>query len=173
MGEIAQQMMADLADQPVHAIPELFPGYGTHYATPMVDVRGAIFSDQGILLVKEKSDQRWTLPGGYADVGRSAGENVIKEICEEAGLHVSVAKLFAIRHKAKHDYDPDLRDFYKFFFLCDWDQNQVAAPGDETSEVGFFGLDQLPTLSTGRVTQKDIELAFEHAADSQLDPSVD
>jgi hypothetical protein len=38
------------------------------YATPKIDVRSAVFKDGEILLSKERSDGKWTLPGGWADV---------------------------------------------------------------------------------------------------------
>ncbi|WP_156886960.1 NUDIX domain-containing protein [Pleomorphomonas oryzae] len=51
-----------------------------------------------ILLVREKSDGRWTLPGGFADVGHSASENVVAEMREEAGLTVCATQLYGLRH---------------------------------------------------------------------------
>ncbi len=157
---IASQMLASLADTPVARIPELFPGYAKGYATPQVDVRGAIVRDGRILLVQEASDGRWTLPGGYAEVGLSLSQNVIKEIREEAGVEARVIRLLGIRHKAAHAYKPDIRDFYKIFFLCDCDGEDQPRSGVETTAVDFFDLDRLPPLSTGRTIAKDIEAAL-------------
>ncbi len=161
IGTIANQMLASLADTPVERIPELFPGYAKGYATPQVDVRGAILRDGKILLVREASDGRWTLPGGYAEVGLSLSQNIIKEIQEEAGLDARVVRLLGIRHKAAHAYTPDIRDFYKIFFLCECDPDAQPESGVETTEVGFFSLGALPPLSTGRTIEKDIQAAME------------
>ena len=166
--QIAHRMMADLAAVPLSEIPALFPTAGQSYATPLIDVRGAVLRGEEILLVQEKSDQRWTLPGGYADVGLSAAQNVCKEIQEEAGLLVTATKLYAVKHKAKHEYDPDLRDFYKFCFLCTLDQVREPSPGLETMGARFVHRDALPELSTGRVIVADIEAAFAHAADPSI-----
>jgi hypothetical protein len=65
-----------------------------------------------------------------------------------------------VRHKAKHEYDQDARDFYKFFFLCERIDGSEPQPGLETKEVGYFRLDELPPLSRGRVIEDDIEAAF-------------
>ena len=163
---IALAMMAELANRPVEAIAELLPAPGQNYVTPQIDVRGVVFHDDQVLMVQEKSDGKWTLPGGYADVGLSAAENVVKEIREEAGIETEAVKLFAVRHKAKHPYRPDLRDFYKFYFLCGSLGDEVNPQvGLETSDVGFFPLDQLPDLSTGRTIQQDIELAWLYRQD--------
>ena len=131
MAGIAEAMLATLSQQPVEAVQRLFPRFGQSYATPMIDVRAAVFREDRVLLVRDRSDELWTLPGGYADVGLSAAENVVKETQEEAGLDVVPEKLFAVRHKAMHPYRSDVRDFYKFFFIC------AEARGDQEPAAGY------------------------------------
>ena len=157
---IANQMLATLGNVPVRRIQELVSEFAQGYATPKIDVRGAVFENDKVLLVKEASDGLWTLPGGFADVGISPGENVVKEIWEEATIKVSANAVYGIRHKARHEYDPDVRDFYKLFFLCDKRCSGSARPGPEVTDVGYFGIGELPPLSTGRVIEKDILAAF-------------
>ena len=157
---IANDMLASLAGVPVSIIEGLVSDFAKGYATPKVDVRGAVIDREKILLVRESSDGLWTLPGGYADVGMSPGENVVKEIQEEASIEVRATALYGVRHKAKHGYDPDTRDFYKLFFLCDAVDDSSPKPGPETTEVGYFALDELPPLSRGRVLEADIAAAF-------------
>lgn len=111
-------MLAKLGNVPIRRIEELVSGFARGYATPRVDVRGAVVDGDRILLVREKSDGLWALPGGFADVGLSAAQNVEKEILEEAGLKVSACRLYGVRHKASASYPPDVRDFHKMFFLC-------------------------------------------------------
>jgi ADP-ribose pyrophosphatase YjhB (NUDIX family) len=167
IGDIATQMLADLGGVEVARIEGLVPGYGKGYATPLIDVRAAVFRDDQILLVHERTDDLWTLPGGYADVGLSAAENIVKEVKEEANLDVRAARLFCVRHKAKHPYNLDVRDFYKLFFLCERATDDEPRPGMETQGAGYFSLDDLPRLSQGRVIEDDIRLAFEY----RLDPA--
>lgn len=162
---IASEMLSSLADVPIGRIQGLVSDFESGYATPKVEVRGAVFEELRILLVRERSDGLWTMPGGFADVGRSAGENVVKEIWEEASLRVRAQSLYGIRHKAKHEYKSDVRDFYKLFFLCEPTEDATPRPGLETAEVGYFSVDELPPLSTGRVLEKDIRAAFEFKAD--------
>jgi len=167
VAEIANEMLSSLANVPVGRIEGLVSDFAKGYATPKVDVRGAVFDDEKILLVQERSDGLWTLPGGYADVGMSASENVVKEIWEEASLRVRVIALYGIRHKAKHGYAQDVRDFYKLFFLCEQTDHLEPKPGLETADAGFFALDELPPLSRGRVLEKDIVAALAFKADPQ------
>jgi ADP-ribose pyrophosphatase YjhB (NUDIX family) len=82
-----------------------------------VDVRGAVFEKERVLLVREASGGLWTLPGGFADVGMSPSENVVKEIWEEASLRVDAKAVYGIRHKAKHEYDPTARELPHYDIL--------------------------------------------------------
>jgi len=75
---IANEMLSALGNVPINRIQDLVSDFAKGYATPTVDVRGAIIEGDEILLVREVSDGLWTLPGGFADVGLSPGENIVK-----------------------------------------------------------------------------------------------
>lgn len=174
VAEIAEAMLTELAGTSVANLRNLFPDFGDGYATPKIDVRAAVFRDDHVLLVQEKTDELWTMPGGYADVGLSAAENAIKETQEEASLTVAAEKLYCVRHKAKHDYRADVRDFYKFFFLCS--EEKALEPADpiagyEVMGAAFWPIAELPPLSTARVIEADIKLAHQHYLQPQL-PAV-
>ncbi|SHF90504.1 ADP-ribose pyrophosphatase YjhB, NUDIX family [Kaistia soli DSM 19436] len=171
IAELAEAMLAELADVPIVRIAGLVSDRATGYATPKIDVRGALIENGRVLLVREQSDGLWTLPGGFADIGHSAAENVVKEMREEAGLDVSATRLYCVRHKAKHAYSPDVRDFYKLFFLCERRGDMAFTASSEISEAGFFPPGQLPPLSRGRVIEGDILAAFALHADPAL-PTV-
>src|SRR5438128_2666914 len=66
------------------------------YATPKVDVRGAVFDQDLVLLVRERSDGKWTLPGGWVDVGDAPSFAVEREIREESGYLAKAVKLAAL-----------------------------------------------------------------------------
>lgn len=86
LSELSQQLMSAILSTPIDVITNSFSPV-KDYPTPMVDVRGFILNTQNeILLVQEKSDMRWSIPGGWADIGLSPTENVLKEIHEESGL---------------------------------------------------------------------------------------
>ena len=173
VASIANGMLAALGDVPLERIKELVPDFARGYATPRVDVRGAVVVNDAVLLVREKSDGLWALPGGFADVGRSAADNLVKEVREEAGLRVSVRRLYGVRHKAGGGYPPDVRDFYKMFFLCEPLDDASLRAGAETSEARFFGREELPPLSLGRTIPADLATAFAHAADPGRPPFFD
>lgn len=165
---LTHQMLARLGDVPLSAVSQTFSDVGEGYSTPKVDVRGAVIRDGRILLVQEKFDGLWTMPGGYADTGISPADNIVKEIAEEASIAVRVLRLFAVLHKARHNYATDARDFYKLFFLCEQTDDAEAATGPETSDVGWFDPDALPELSTGRTIEMNVFDAFRYSNDSGL-----
>jgi ADP-ribose pyrophosphatase YjhB (NUDIX family) len=136
------------------------------YATPKVDVRGAVFRDGRILLVREAADAgRWTLPGGWADVGLTPAENVVKEVREESGFDVRVRKLAAVWDRSRQGHTPELFHSYKMFFLCDI-VGGAAAVSAETTEVAFFAEAALPPdLSVPRVLPRQIASMFAHWRD--------
>lgn len=142
------------------------------YATPKLDVRGAVFQDDKILLVKERSDQLWTLPGGWVDVNESPSEAVCKEIYEESGFKTKAIKLMALFDKNKHPHPIQLPHTYKIFFICKLVGGEKKA-SIETSEIEFFEKDQLPNLSLNRVVKSQIDRAFEHKQNMKLPTDFD
>lgn len=132
----------------------------TGYATPKVDVRGVIFQDDKILLVKEKADGAWALPGGWADIGLSPREIVVKEVKEESGFDVVPRRLLAVLDKNKHYHAPSPYHVYKIFILCDIIGGS-AMEGMETSEVNFFDRFNLPQLSEERNTYGQVQIMFD------------
>jgi len=161
--EIAAEMLAAGSDADIETIRELFARQAG-YTTPKVDVRGVVFRGDTVLLVREKLDGgRWTLPGGWADVGDSPSFAVEREVWEEAGFRVKAAKLLALYDRNKHDHPPYAFHAYKAFFWCELlDEAQHLTPNAETEETGWFAEDALPELSVGRVTAAQIQRWFEH-----------
>lgn len=154
---------------------DLIFGAQSGYATPKLDVRGAVFHARQLLLVREKADSdRWTLPGGWADVNESPAEAVIKEVREEAGFEVRPYKLAAVWDRARHAHEPQyLFHIWKLFFLCEIVGGQ-AATGSETSEIAFFAEQELPTdLSVSRVLHAQLQRMFQHMQRPELATDFD
>ena len=143
------------------------------YSTPKVDVRGVVFRQDKLLLVRERSDGCWTLPGGWADVCASPAENVIREVQEESGFTTRAVKLLAIFDRSKHPHEPPFPfHVYKLFVLCSIISGQ-ASVSSETDSVGFFGEFEIPELSVTRVTSAQIARMFEHHRNPQLPADFD
>ncbi|MFV0448373.1 MAG: NUDIX hydrolase [Vibrio sp.] len=172
ISDISHQMFAELSDTPVERVAELFiPEAG--YPTPKVDLRAAVIKDNKILLVREREDDCWSLPGGWADVCETASQGIVREVLEESGYVVNSPRLVAIKDRDVHPYFPKFPyHIYKMFFLCEFESGE-AVTNIEISDIGFFALDELPKLSEGRVLPCDIELMFEHYLDPNKKIYVD
>jgi ADP-ribose pyrophosphatase YjhB (NUDIX family) len=170
--EIAAEMMAAGSTGIDPATLAGFFARETGYATPKVDVRGAVFKDGRILLVKEREDGCWTLPGGWADVGDVPSQAAEREVKEESGYDVVAHKLVALYDRNLHGHPPFPYHAYKLFFLCDL-VGGAAAASEETEDVGFFAEDAIPELSLTRVMPSQIAHMFDHARHPEWPTSFD
>jgi ADP-ribose pyrophosphatase YjhB (NUDIX family) len=131
------------------------------YATPKVDVRAAVFVADCLLLVREREDGYWTLPGGWADIGDSPSLAAVREVKEESGYDVVARKLAAVYDRDLHGHPPIPFHAYKLFFLCELCGGE-ARHGPETDSVKFFAEDEIPSLSLTRVMPVQITHMFDH-----------
>ncbi len=142
------------------------------YRTPKVDVRAVVLEQHKVLLVKERSDGRWSLPGGWADIGESPAQCVEKEVWEETGYRAQALRLLALLDRDKHAHGAYPWHAYKVFFHC-----QISGQAhDETVEThgsGFFPPDDLPELSVGRVTKEQIRRLCSMVETGALEPWFD
>ena len=158
---IAAEMMAHVAAAPVERVRELLETQ-SGYATPKVDVRGAVFDQDRVLLVREVLDGLWTLPGGWADPGDTPREAVEREIREESGIEARAVKLAAVYERDRQGHPPFAFAAFKLFFVCERTGGEERV-SDETDGVGFFPMSSVPPLSLGRVLPRQIERLLEHA----------
>jgi len=133
------------------------------YATPKIDVRGAVVRDGKVLLVRETADGKWTLPGGWGDLGEYPAAMVAREFREESGFEVHVEKLVGV-YDANRIQPLEFYHAYKLIFLCSIIGGQ-STTSIETSAVEFFAPDFLPPLSESRTNRKMLAEVFAHATD--------
>ncbi|MDQ3687378.1 MAG: NUDIX hydrolase [Acidobacteriota bacterium] len=157
--DITAEIAATHSDAELGYVRDLF-AHEAGYATPKVDVRGAVFRGDTVLLVKEREDGRWTLPGGWADVNISPSENVVKEVYEESGYRTRAVRLLALYDRHKHAHPPQIFHSYKLFFQCNIIGGS-ASQGLETDGVEFFHEHEIPELSVARVTPAQIARLFD------------
>ena len=155
--------MSNLTDEPIEKIGNLFTQERDGYQTPKVDIRAVVFNELGeILMVKEKVDGRWSLPGGWADVGYSPAEVAVKEVREETGLEVKTVRLLAAMDKKNHPHPPEDWYVYKIFILCEKIGGKILSDTTETSDIQYFSLVNLPPLSKPRNVYSQIKMMFEY-----------
>jgi ADP-ribose pyrophosphatase YjhB (NUDIX family) len=171
---LSVRIMAEHAGADVGRIEGLFEAE-TGYATPKVGVRGAVFDVSGrILMVRETADEnRWSLPGGWADVNQTPAESVVREVFEESGYHARAVKLAAVWDRSRHTHPPTAFSVVRMFFVCVLEGGSPAT-SLETSEVGWFAESEVPAdLSLRRTLPHHISRMFAHWREPGLPTEFD
>lgn len=169
--EIAAEMIVEKSDISLEKVKDLFCNE-TGYQTPKLDTRAAIFQDNKILLTHEKNGT-WSLPGGWVDVLESAKSNTIKEVKEETGLDVETVKLIAVQDRNKHNRPVYAYGIWKVFVLCEYIKGEFIE-NSETTEIKYFGLDELPdNLAEEKCTKEQIKMCFQAREDENWQVQFD
>lgn len=157
--EIAAEILASYTDVDQQIIATLLDSQ-TGYTTPKVDVRGVIFQNERILLVKELADGGWTLPGGWVDVNEPPSRAAEREVWEESGYQVRAFRLLGIYDRNQHGFTPYFFHIYKIFIECELLGGEPTN-SIETGGAAFYGEDEIPELSVGRTTPQILTRMFE------------
>lgn len=157
--EIGLALLERVSDRPLKTLKNFFMPV-SDYPTAKVDVRGFVLNDANeILMAKESVDGKWTIPGGWADIGYSPSEVVVKEIEEETGLQSKVVRMLAVYDKKYHPHPPEPFYIYKLIFLCTIIGGTLQ-PGFDMRGASFFSIDDLPELSEDRILKSQLRQLF-------------
>ncbi|WNJ80912.1 NUDIX hydrolase [Cedecea neteri] len=161
------EALRDIAEDLLHSrfnidSETLNPVSESGYATPKTDVRAFVIRDGKVLMVKEAEDGKWSLPGGWADVGDTPSAAVCREVREETGLEVKVTKLLGVWDRNLHGHPPLPWHVYKLIFLCEETGGNLAL-SHESTDIGFFAINDLPELSLTRIVPEELIVSMEIA----------
>lgn len=157
--EISFELLTVVSGLTIEALKQQLPA-AADYPTAKVDIRALILSaDKKILMVKESADGKWSLPGGWGEVGYSPKETVIKECKEETGLDVTVGQLVAVFDKRLHPHPPEPYYVYKMVFYCEAITSEIQK-GFDVLDVQYFPINDLPELSENRILKSQIEMVY-------------
>jgi ADP-ribose pyrophosphatase YjhB (NUDIX family) len=163
---ISNELISHYSNLSPEIIKILFSG-DNGYITPKVDVRAVILRNNQLLMVKEKADGKWSVPGGWADIGYTPYEIAVKETFEEAGLVVKPIRLLAVMDKKCHPHPPTPFYSYKIFILCEIISGEIKS-GNEILDAKFFDLNDIPELSIERLTTDQIQIIVERFNNPEL-----
>ncbi|MFJ8354355.1 NUDIX hydrolase N-terminal domain-containing protein [Bacillus paramycoides] len=169
--DISISMMSHYTKTDWEVVEKLFASE-TGYQTPKVDIRAVVFQNDKLLFVKEKSDGRWALPGGWADVGYTPTEVATKEVLEETGYEVDHFRLLAIFDKEKHQPSLSATHVYKIFIGCEIVGGEKKL-SIETEDIDFFSENEIPDLSNARNTEWQIKEMFAYMKDRNKERLLD
>jgi ADP-ribose pyrophosphatase YjhB (NUDIX family) len=122
--------------------------------------------------VQERVDNKWTLPGGWGDVGYSPSEVIRKEIREETGLHADAVRLLAVYDKRCHPHPPQPFYVYKLVFLCTVGDGTID-PSFDIAAARYFDIGKLPALSEDRILKSQIEQSYRMAINAEKEAYYD
>lgn len=160
--DISFRLLEKVSGQSLEALKDNFTAV-TDYPTAKVDIRGLVLSeDKKVLLVREQIDGRWALPGGWADIGYSPSETVVREIREETGLEATARALLAVFDKRLHPHPPQPHYVYKMAFYCEATTSTLT-PGFDVLDVQYFDINNLPPLSEERILESQVRLLHRKA----------
>ncbi|MCK0188705.1 NUDIX hydrolase [Arenibacter sp. F20364] len=160
--EISLELLSLISDVPLQSWQEFLMPV-KEYPTPKVDVRGFVLNKKNqILMARESADGNWAIPGGWADIGFTPTEMVVREIEEETGLTTAVERLLAIYDKKCHPHPPQPFYVYKLVFLCRIENGNIQH-GFDMEGAAFFDVDSLPMISSDRILESQIEQLYKLA----------
>ena len=137
------------------------------YPTPKVDVRGFVLNEKDeILMARESVDGKWSIPGGWADIGSTPSTIAVKEIEEETGIRTNAVRLLGVYDKQVHQHPPEPYYIYKLIFQCNIVDGELKA-GFDMLDANFFPLDNLPELSENRILKSQLEQLFQLAKSAE------
>lgn len=168
--QITAEMIASQSLLEKEAVLESF-SMQAGYVTPKVDVRGAVVHEGRILLIQERADGMWAMPGGWADLGNSPASVAEREVWEESGFRVRAEKVVAVLDANR--IEPfEFYHAYKIIFLCRLLEGEPRT-SHETLAVEFFEPDRLPPLSVYRTNEAMLREVFAHVADPRRPTAFD
>ncbi len=131
---------ADLVEEWLRSVGSGIEGY----VTPKVTVGAVVGNDDGELLLVQRADSgMWLFPTGWADVGYSAAEVAVKEVREETGIECEPVGVLAVVDGMRLGFTTI--PLYSVVFHCRAVGGELEAHPLETSAVGWFGQESLPT----------------------------
>ncbi|MBB2902786.1 ADP-ribose pyrophosphatase YjhB (NUDIX family) [Kineococcus radiotolerans] len=167
--ELAADLLAAVSTSPREVLRAVLDT-DVGYATPKVDVRAGVLDErERFLLLRERSDGAWSLPGGWVDPGDRPAEAAVREVREETGYPVEVVKVVGVWERDARGKQPPMPvSVFHLYFLCRVVGERGRPEELETLDVGWFGLDELPELSRQRISRWELERLLAHHRDPAL-----
>lgn len=156
----AQQAVGSPLPPPGEIVEEWMRSIGegvAGYVTPKVAIGAVVGNDAGEILLVQRSDSGgWLYPTGWADVGYSPSEIVVKEVKEETNIDVEPLRLIAVFDGLRLGFTRI--PLYSLVFHCRAIGGELAGHPLECSAVGWFSQDALPSPLIGE--HRWVRLAF-------------
>lgn len=108
-----------------------------------------ILNEQNQVLLQKRADVGfWGIPSGHIEIGETVAEAAIREVKEEANLDIEIKKLIGVYsdpYTQVFEYpNGQTVHFITTCFLAEITGGELQWHSDESLEIKFFGLQNLP-----------------------------
>lgn len=102
-----------------------------------------IIKDNRILMIRTKDSNSWSIPSGGVEVGETAEEACIREICEETGYEAKIVKELHTKKTIIKEYKVTTQ-----YFLCEvtGGEIQYQDPDEEIEEISWKNSNEFSKL---------------------------
>ena len=129
------------------------------YPTPNISVRVLVEHEGKFLFVRERVEQKYSIPGGWCDVFANARKNAFDEVLQESGFEVELDRLLAVFNRGEYTTVKNSISEYCLVFSAKI-VGGFAQISHETDDVGFYDVNELPELSH-KNTQQELTICFD------------
>ncbi len=104
-----------------------------------------------LLLGRRTDNGRWALPSGIVEPDEQPAATLVREVAEETGVDIEVERLVLLSTDPEITYDNgDRCQYISMTFRCRYRSGVATVADDESTEVGWFALDEVPEGLTDR-----------------------
>lgn len=130
-----------------HFVRELRAMIG-HHPLWMAGITAVVLDDDGRLLLGRRADTgRWALITGILDPGEQPADGAVRECWEETGVDIRVERLTSVTVSEPVVHaNGDQAQYLELTFLCRAVGGEARVNDDESLEVAWFAMDDLPEL---------------------------
>ncbi|TCM50146.1 NUDIX domain-containing protein [Kribbella sp. VKM Ac-2568] len=109
--------------------------------------------DERVLLVRRTDTGRWSLSAGILEPGEQPALGLLREIEEETAVESEIVRLVSIEALPPSSYpNGDQVQFLDLCFRCRPIRGEARVNDDESLEVAWYSLDDLPELTDRELT---------------------
>lgn len=99
-----------------------------------------------VLLGRRSDTGRWSLPAGIVEPGEQPATTILRELMEETRIVAHVDRLALLRTDPDITYaNGDVCQYVSLTFRCTYRSGDAEVGDEESTAVGWFPLDDLPT----------------------------